>query len=407
MHRCSAMKKAKKAVPQSSAALVISKTGDAPLSKNQQAFNKLTARIEKLQSEIVKKGRQYDEALLLHGKEIVPLDEELARQSRTLLSLLFPYYQRHQLRNMRPLLKELLQHHLQIVLDNLAGEPDAELKNIFQQLEGESYDAAAEREEKEMHEEMESVFKSWGMDVDLQEEDMDDEARAAKMAEVRERIREKLAAEQQRAEEQRKTRPKTAKQLQKEKARQAAEEGKQKNLSTLYRQLAKLLHPDLEQDEERRAEKAVLMQEVTRAYEAKDLHALLMLELKWIHGEQSHLETVADEKLALYLQILREQAAELGKEKWQLINHPRYHVLVQRYGYRPLGYPLKAVKDEQRQLASEIGYCRDDIAALQTPQAVRYLKAMLQQWKEQRLDPTEDLFSMLFSLANQYKGGRG
>lgn len=403
------MKKAKKpAAPQPSAALVISKAGEAPLSKNQQAFNKLTARIEKLQSEIEKKGRQFDEALALHAKEIVPLDEELARQSRTLLTLLFPYYQRHQLKSMRPLLKELLQHYLQIVLDNLAGEPDEELKTIFQQLENESYEAALKREEKERHEEMESVFKSWGVDVDPQDAEMDDEARAAKMAEVQERIKERLAAEQQRTEERYKTRPKTAKQLEKEKARQAAEELKQKSLSTLYRQLAKLLHPDLEQNEERRAEKAVLMQEVTRAYEAKDLHALLLLEMKWIHGEQSHLEKVADEKLALYLQVLREQAIELEKEKWQIINHPRYHVLVQRYGYPPLSYPLKAVKDEQRELSSEIGYCRNDISALQTPQALQYLKAMLKQWKEERIDPNEDLFSVLLSLAGRsYKGGWG
>ena len=395
------MKKTKKAPAKQTpfAALVIVKTGQAPLSKAQQAFNKLTLRIEKLQADITKKSRQFDEALALHSKEIIPLQEALAQQSRRLLTLLFPYYQRHELKSKRFLLKELLQYHLQNVMDHLPDEPDDEIKNIFQHLEGERYEDAEKREERERQAEMEDVFKSWGVNVDMPETEMTDEAMAAKMAEVQEQIKQRLEAERQRLEERRKTRPKTARQLEKEKAQQAAEGLKQKSLSTLFRQLAKLLHPDLEQDETRRAEKAVLMQEVTRAYESKDLHALLLLELKWIQNEQNQLETVADEKLGLYLQILREQAVDLERQKWQLINHPRYQVLVQHYGYPPLGYPLKAVKDEQRELSFfNDRYCKD-IDALQTPQALRYLKMMLDQWKQERPDDEFDLLSALMTLS--------
>lgn len=396
------MKKAKKPGTKQTSALVISPGGKTPLSKHQQAFNKLTVRIEKLQADIAKKARQFDEALALHSKQIIPLEEELAQQSRRLLTLLFPYYHGHRLKNRRPLLKELLQFHLQNVLDHLPGEPDDEVKHIFQHLEGERYEDAAKREEKEAQAEMEDVFKMWGVDVDIDGTDMTDEAMAEKMAEAQAQMKQRLEGEQQRAEQRRKARPKTAKQVEREKAQQAADEMKQKSLSTLYRQLAKLLHPDLEQDEVRRAEKAVLMQEVPRAYEDKDLHALLLLELRWMQNEQSHLETVADEKLGLYLQILREQAAELERQKWQLLNHPRYRVLVQHYGYRPLSYPLKAVTDEQRELAHFNACYREDIASLQTPQALHHLKTMLDQWKRERpSDDENDLLSALMAFSRR------
>jgi hypothetical protein len=244
----------------------------------------------------------------------------------------------------------------------------------------------------------------WGMDVNMSDTELNDETFAKKMAEMQEQMRAKLAEEEKRKEEWQKTRRKTAKQIEKEKAQAAADELKQKSISTIYRQLAKLLHPDLERDETRRAEKEALMQEVTVAYEARDLHTLLLLELKWIHQEQNHLQSVADEKLALYLQVLREQARDLEQEKWQLINHPRYHVLLTRYGYQPLGYPVKAVKDDLRQLTALHKTNEMDIARLQKPNPLAHIKSMVNQWKmeNQFRGDNLDLLELLMSM----RGGR-
>jgi hypothetical protein len=49
------------------------------------------------------------------------------------------------------------------------------------------------------------------------------------------------------------------------------------NIKTLYRQLARTHHPDLERDPTAQQHKMTLMQRITEAYEANDLYALLQL----------------------------------------------------------------------------------------------------------------------------------
>lgn len=402
------MKKVRKLSPRqpkpATTALTIIQATEKPLSKNQQEFNRLTARIEKLRKDVDRRQQQFDEALSLYSKEVVPLEEGLSQQSEQLLKLLFPVYQKKQLPStLQPHLKDMLRNLLQNVLLNLPGKPSDELKEMFRHLEGERYETVRKREEKIMKEEMEDMFGMWGMDVDMKDTKLNDESFAEKMAELQEQMKAKMAEEQKRWEEQQKTRRKTARQIEKEKARTTAEELKQKSISTIYRQLAKLLHPDLEQDETRRAEKEALMQEVIKAYEARDLHTLLLLELKWIHQEQNHLESVADEKLALYLQVLREQARNLEQEKFHLINHPRYHVLLTRYGYTPLSYPEKAIKEDLRHLTDLRKTYQMDISRLQKPNPVPYIKTMVNQWKlKSEFEKDEsDFLATLMSLSGR------
>ena len=139
------------------------------------------------------------------------------------------------------------------------------------------------------------------------------------------------------------------------------------------------------------------------AYEARDLHTLLLLELKWIHQEQNHLETVADEKLALYLQILREQARDLELEKNQLIKHPRYFVLLDYYGYQLLDYPVKNVKDEISHLTDVHKTYQMDIAILELPNPLSHVKVMVQQWKREREHEKEDMefLTVLMALSQR------
>src|SRR5206468_1470805 len=125
-------------------------------------------------------------------------------------------------------------------------------------------------------EEMRHEFKKFGVDVNWDEDTpLSEEELAKKMHELQQQVLQKITEEQHQGKAQYKTRPKTAKQLDKEKAEQEAAQLKQKNITTIYRQLAKLFHPDLEQDEDRRMEKEVLMKSLTEAYEANNLHALL------------------------------------------------------------------------------------------------------------------------------------
>ncbi|PYS50742.1 MAG: hypothetical protein DMG13_20380 [Acidobacteria bacterium] len=85
-----------------------------------------------------------------------------------------------------------------------------------------------------------------------------------------------------------------------------------------------MLHPDLEPDAGRKQRKLALMQELTTAYRNNDLHTLLRLELEWIQQEEGAAERLAEEKMATYNQVLKEQVCELERELGELPCHPRY-----------------------------------------------------------------------------------
>jgi hypothetical protein len=57
-------------------------------------------------------------------------------------------------------------------------------------------------------------------------------------------------------------------------------ESQHQDINTLYRELARLLHPDLEQDEKIRHEKEQLMKELSRARQLHDLYAMLVVKAK-------------------------------------------------------------------------------------------------------------------------------
>lgn len=381
-------------------ALMITKKEAGKLSPNQAAFNKLTARIEKLRKDIERKESQLEKAIQLYGAGIPPLEEQRARQNREMLSLAMPFYRKDKMpktlqAGFKAMLRDLLDNAIQLG----TGEPDEELKAFFAEIQGEDYDEVAKREDKEMQKEMREQLEDLGIDIDWNEDEpMTEEAMAEKMRKLQEQLTEKMAEEQERRQNAYKTRPKTAKALEKEKKQQEAEAYRQKNITTIYRQLVKLLHPDLERDEERRLEKEVLMKQVTEAYETKNLHALLMLELKWVHNENSHLESLTEEKLAIYLEILRKQAIELEQQKWQVINQPRYHVLVERYGYSPLTYPEKAVKEDMDYLKDGISRREWDLERMKGPKPLPILKEIVRDWMEsQKSHELDFLVEMLFA----------
>jgi hypothetical protein len=121
---------------------------------------------------------------------------------------------------------------------------------------------------------------------------------------------------------------KTKRQLKQQERMRQAEEARKKTITSIYRQLARVLHPDLESNEARRQSKVALMQELTTAYHSNDLHTLLRLELEWIQREEGDLERLTDEKLAIYNQVLKDQLFQLSSEIDGLAFHPRYAPLV-------------------------------------------------------------------------------
>ena len=379
--------------------LSITKAANKKLSKNQEAFNKLTKRIEKLQKEIETKQLQLDVAMKLYGTEVQASKTKITTQRRELIIVLWENYSTKKLaKTEQRSLKQIIREHVQFLLVELGKEPDAVIKEIFEQLEGDNYDEMLEQEKEIARVDMAEELKK--MKVDLADVDTSDaDALAKKLYETRRALFEKQSEMNDQFEKQQASKKKSAKQLEAEKLQQQVIEIKQKNIGTIYKQLAKLFHPDLEQDEERKLEKEVLMKELTVAYEAKNLHALLSLELKWIHKENEHLETLTEEKLAVYLQILKEQAQELEYEKNELIQHPQYSVLLSEFGWDVKRFPVQTVQKHLVETEYMVEHFKNCVLDFKSDLALRYIKQMIKQWKqlkdEEQFLNEEDIFRIL------------
>lgn len=98
-------------------------------------------------------------------------------------------------------------------------------------------------------------------------------------------------------------------QLAAEQQAQAEQQALLANTKSLYRQLARTHHPDLERDPAIQQQKTALMQRITEAYEANDLYTLLQL-----LSEAAPADQADDTVLARYTQALHRQQTELKQE---------------------------------------------------------------------------------------------
>ena len=153
-----------------------------------------------------------------------------------------------------------------------------------------------------------------------------------------------------------------------------AEELRKRSIANIYKQLARVLHPDFERDRERQKEKVQLMQELTEAYRQNDLHTLLRLEMQWIENESGNIERLTEEKLGVYNEVLAGQVEGLEKRLWELVYHPRYRpIVVFNHGLtRAINGPDKA-----RDLDNNIAAIERRIALMETAQTADDVRAAI------------------------------
>lgn len=153
------------------------------------------------------------------------------------------------------------------------------------------------------------------------------------------------------------------------------EAARKRTLSVIYKQLAKVLHPDLENDPVKREKKHHLMQELTTAYKQGDLHTLLRLELSWIHREEDDLERITDEKIKVYIELLNKQVADLRQEVASIPYLPRF-ATVGQFANPYTGEP-EAIETILANLQPHTESLEDAKAALQGPAARTELRDMI------------------------------
>ena len=121
--------------------------------------------------------------------------------------------------------------------------------------------------------------------------------------------------------------PKTKRKRREEAKARRIEEARRNSIGVVFKRLARALHPDLEPDPVERERKGALMQQVTAAHAANDLHTLLRLEVELLHDAADRASLTA-ETLAAHVAMLKEQVADLEMEQMMLLHDPRYHAVV-------------------------------------------------------------------------------
>ncbi|MGZ6539944.1 MAG: hypothetical protein ACXVEB_16330, partial [Bacteroidia bacterium] len=338
----------------SSNGLVIKNRKRQPLNKQQQAFNRLVKKIEKLRVELQNTSAELDEKLSYYGKHIHPLEQELTLMRKEVVKLLFHFYtNKGVLTNpQKKTLKRFLSMQLNEILSLDINKPDAELEQIFKKINGVSLEDVVTQEFETMKDEMEEMFQDMGFDINL--EDLNKSMTPEEMMVKLKNLEEEFGKQQDDKNSQKSSRKKTAKQLEKEEKERQVEDARNKNIKNIYKQLAKALHPDLEQDEEIKMQKELLMKRLTVAYNNNDLHTILSLEMEWIHEEEENVAELTNEKLSIYNQVLKEQVQELEEQKITLLNQPRFAPLF-RYGAFYLGSSKVNLPREKSQLEEILG----------------------------------------------------
>ena len=369
--------------PDAGALLLVSRP-DRPLTAAQREFNKLVIKVEELRERLQKETRRLDKALAFYGEHIHPRLKQLASARKAVVRGLAAFLGAGGLKRKkdRETLKEIIAEQLDEVLQDFVPGEDEDLRALFERIHGIDYETLERQEMDQVRSEMESMFEDFGLDIDLSDlrPDMSDEAMAAKAAEMADRIRQKAEQEEQAFHE--RPRRKSKKQLEREDRMKQVEEARRRSIASIYKQLAKVLHPDLEQDDERRRHKVALMQELTTAYHNNDLHTLLRLELQWIQREESNVERLTEEKLAIYNQVLKDQISELKQEIASLPYHPRYQPIAA--GDTPFNFRLRTGGPaEAAWLDNIISTMQAAAARLQTADAAREVHNLIQEARAQ------------------------
>lgn len=355
--------------------LIIISQESATLSPGQQNFNRLIVRLAKMKSDFQRKEAELDLQLHDYLRDIFPLEKIMSQLQIETIKLIYNVYKEKGALSRREKkdLRDWMGDRLEEIFSGEEDEPDKICQEIWKLCFKERFDETADRTFNEQRDHMQSMMDDMGIDVDLSEMD-----RNTPDHEVFKKFSE-AANEREAAQKFAEGRPrkKTKKQLEKEAIQKEKQELQYKNINTLYRQLARLFHPDLEQDLRQKENKEILMKKLTVAYKDKDLYTMLQMEVDWISSEQNKITNASEEKLTTYNRVLSEQISEQREKIYALKLNPKYHPLKRILG--PLLKQKKsAIEREKCTLKEGIKHTQHDILLLQGPSRVKVVKSILE-----------------------------
>jgi hypothetical protein len=301
--------------------------GNRPLTKAQQNFRDLLAKVESLRDAIDNEEGQLDATLTFYAAEIIPRIQKQAALQKEVVRALSPYLNESFFPNRRERLdlKDFTKELLDEISKEEKGLTDLDLREIYNEIHGVGYAHHEQKTLESVKAALAKMFAEAGVDADFSElESAASEAEFMLKAEelmARARKMKEAEAEAARCAEH-------GRHGSEDEDQRAAEEFRKRSVTNIYKQLARVLHPDLERNSERQKEKVQLMQELTEAYRQNDLHTLLRLEMQWIENEGGDIDRLTEEKLSVYNEVLSGQVEGLERRLQGLVFHPRYRPVV-------------------------------------------------------------------------------
>ena len=298
------------------------------LSNLQKTFNHLKKKIRVLRNRLKETETILEQALHFFQTEVSPLKSSLLSIISDVIKILYKYHKnpKRMSRRDRINLKELIISKCYDIfkLANSINDIDLEVQDIFKDLDGVDCRDLFSNDLEEGKVMISEIFKELNLDVNLSSLDASDDQESL----VRKVLQAMFEADQrQQTETSPMIKSKSKKEIQKEIKAKELEKLQHEGLGMLYKQLAKVLHPDLEQDPTIKVEKEQLMKRLTTAYKNDDLHTLLSIEMEWFNRTESDEregKLPSDEQLKIFNSLLKDQVKELEFTLAMASFHPRF-----------------------------------------------------------------------------------
>ncbi len=282
----------------------VQKNAKESISKQQQQFKILTNKINDLKLEIEKTEQLADRLKDLYHKKLLPKIKSFAESKVNIAKELD---RRRYSVKLSKLQNKQLDAIIAAYLEDafLILTPDDEAKKVYNQYHDEPYVEPLKytEEDTKRYEFVADVLRNYGVKLNIHDlgehPDYD-------------QILQDIIRQQELQAESKKE--KSQKQQLKEEAAALDSGLKQKSLRNVYISLAKILHPDKEQDAKLRKEKEELMKQITIAYEQKDLMALLNIEIAQMSKDSSYMQALTVDSIRQYTALLKDQEKSLQHE---------------------------------------------------------------------------------------------
>jgi hypothetical protein len=277
-----------------------------PLSTAAKAFNQQLTRIDKLKNQLSDlEAWEQAHRLALH-QNVTPLQK---RHSEAMRAMALFLDSRLEGKTLTAVQRETGRQILCGLARALASEGDAEMAELHDRHNPQTLAELARGHADDLRTQIEATLgESLGQEHDGANAD---EVLAAGMEKLRQAVEEEQARRRAAAEKRKAKKKPNAAQA----AAQAQMDDAETSLRKLFRQLASALHPDREPDAQERLAKTALMSEANAAYERKDLVALMQIQQRALLAGPQAAAQMSDEKLAALTRLLKQQVADLERER--------------------------------------------------------------------------------------------